>query len=135
MPTLKVSDAVMPNSNCRVNLKKLTEILSHESLMEKLTQLVKINYKKSYTANPVADREHKKWRELILTDDIVPDGSYLFLDEMGKGIISYSFLHDSDEKDTFELGWCGATHDQNKKCYLHWFINKLIIVMSKASRS
>lgn len=50
-----------------------------------------------------------KWRELILADDVIAAGSYICIDEDEKNILAYSFLHESDEEDSFDLGWCGAS--------------------------
>ena len=49
-----------------------------------------------------------KWRELIHVDDIITELSYICIDQNEENILTYSFLHNSGNKDAFDLGWCGA---------------------------
>ncbi|RDI41102.1 hypothetical protein [Falsibacillus pallidus] len=111
MPRLKVGDAAPPRASTHVDLKikTLKEIMLDEPLMNKLARLVKTNYENTHLANPVAQMEIDDWKKLILADDTLLDGSYICLDERGGEIAAYSFLHDSEEDDAYELGWCGES--------------------------
>jgi len=127
MPTLNVSDiknVVTLNIQENQNIKTLAEILCNEELIEKLTCVVKRNYQQSHLANPVAERSIETWKNMILSKDIILNGSYVYLDEE-KNIIAYSFLHDSDNKGSFELGWCGLNNSLNKSYIIH-LVNRQI---------
>ena len=108
MPKLKVSNVSNDISCDKYIIKTLNEILPNETLTEQLTLLVKRIYEETHAVNPVAEMPIAKWRELILADDVITAGSYFCIDENEGNILAYSFLHDSDEKDAFDLGWCGA---------------------------
>ncbi|WP_433744434.1 hypothetical protein [Falsibacillus pallidus] len=111
MPTLKLGAAAAPAALIRTNfkIKTLKEIMLIDPLMNKLAFMVKANYENTHMANPVAQLETDDWKRLILAEDTLLDGSYICLDEGESEIIAYSFLHDSDEGDAYELGWCGAS--------------------------
>jgi hypothetical protein len=115
-PTLKVSDVVdyIPHNIENHQIKNLGEVLSDEWLMRELTYFVKSIYEKTHEANPTADFEIDTWRKLILVDDLVKNGSYIYLDKNEKSINAFSFLHESEESDSLELGWCGAAEDEHK---------------------
>lgn len=121
MPNLKVSDVVHCISYHSEEHKIITlaEILSDETLLEKLTLLVKRTYEKTHTLNPVGEIEIEQWKRMLLADDILSDGSYIYLDNDEKNIIAYTFLHESDRENSFELGWCGAADIKNKGLILH----------------
>lgn len=123
-PTLHVSDLTEYTLNIRNNnhIRTLEEVVSNEVLMEKLTHLVKRVYEKTHLVNPVANFEVDKWQEMILADDVIQNGSYVYLDKNEKGIIAYSFLHESDKIDSLELGWCGAIDTEHK-----WLIPQLVL--------
>lgn len=117
MPVLQVKDIKneMPFSdNNNYTIKTLAEIKSNDELMEKLTRVVKENYEKAHQVNPVADVEVDEWKKLILADGTLIYGSYVHLDKRGKEIIAYSFLHESDRKNTYEFGWCGCSDKRLK---------------------
>lgn len=117
MPSLKVADVVdyPPFKSEKYEIKTLTAILSNDTLLEKLTLLVKENYEKAHIENPIKEFEIEKWKGIILSDDLVPDGSYVYLDMDEKNIVAYSFLHESDKEDSLELGWCGAIDAESKE--------------------
>ncbi|KFM99187.1 hypothetical protein DJ93_324 [Bacillus clarus] len=117
MPLLDVQTTkpIFPTNeshNTLYNLQTLSEIISKDTLMKKLAQLVKTNYEKTHLANPVATYNLETWREMILVNDLIADGSFLFLNEQEE-IIAYSFLHTSEKNNTLELGWCGTNTIQN----------------------
>ena len=113
-PKLKVEDVEdIFSSNENHNIKTLKDILSNELLMGKLAELVKRNYEQMHLANPVADIGIEKWQDLILADDVIQNGSFIYLDLDTDEIIAYSFLHESDKNDSLELGWCGSTDISN----------------------
>lgn len=121
MPTLNVSDiknVVTLNIQENQNIQSLAEIVSNDELIEKLTRVVKRNYQHSHLANPVAERSLETWKEMILSKDMILNGSYVYLDEE-KNIIAYSFLHESDKKGSCELGWCGLNNSPNKSYIIH----------------
>lgn len=109
MPKLKVTSVSNDIFCDKYIIKTLNGILPNETLTEQLILLVKRIYEETHAVNPVAEMTIAKWRELILADDVITAGSYICIDEDEKNILAYSFLHDSDEKDAFDLGWCGAS--------------------------
>ncbi|HAM82071.1 GNAT family acetyltransferase [Ornithinibacillus bavariensis] len=90
-------------------IKSLREIETRPDIITQLTKLVKRNYEETHLVNPVADLTLDKWKEMIWAEDILLDGSYVYLNEKGDGILAYSFLHKSDQQGTVELGWSGAS--------------------------
>lgn len=116
MPHLKLADIQdeLPYKSEKQEIKSLTEILSNDTLLEKLTFPVKRNYERTHVVNPVKELTLEKWKALILCDDLLADGSFVYLDKDEKNIIAYSFLHESDTKNTLELGWCGAIDMKTK---------------------
>ena len=128
MPVLKLTDVKddNPHSNEKHVLKTLEEIISNEVLVEKLTLLVKRNYEKTHLLNPVVEKGMEEWKELIFADDLLPNGSFIYLDMDEEVIVAYSFLHESDREDTVELGWCGTSETHIKEV-----IPKLILQQIK----
>ncbi|WP_155835448.1 hypothetical protein [Amphibacillus xylanus] len=118
MPTLQVTDikeeVQFSDKNNHI-IKTLADITSNNRLMEKLSLLVRRNYEETHKVNPVVDANLDEWKKLILANDTVINGSYVFLDKDGKEIIAYSFLHESDSENTYELGWCGCSDKQFKR--------------------
>ncbi|MED3656292.1 hypothetical protein P4489_18630 [Heyndrickxia sporothermodurans] len=116
MPKLTVSDIKeeLPDCSNEYRIITLAEVLSNRKLMDRLTHVVKDNYEKTHIVNPVASVGVKKWRELIVSDDIIANGSFIYVDKNENNIIAYSFLHESDKKNSFELGWCGVSNNQKK---------------------
>lgn len=115
MPTLNVSEnknVVTLNTQENQNIKSIAEIVCNEELINKLAGIVKRNYQQAHLANPVAERSLETWKKMILSKDLIPNGSYVYLDEE-KNIIAYSFLHESYKQRSFELGWCGSSNSQN----------------------
>lgn len=114
MPILDVQKIIaidtMLHSNYDVQI--LSNILSNNSLFKKLAHLVKTNYEDTHLANPVAPFPLQTWKEMILADDVLLDGSFLIIDEENE-IIGYSFLHTSEKDNTLELGWCGTHTTDN----------------------
>src|SRR5699024_6642458 len=95
--------------------KTLEEISTNSELMEELTLLVKRNYEETHRVNPVVDAQVDEWQRLILTNDTVMMGSYIILDPVEDEVMAYSFLHESDNSDVYELGWCGCSDMQYKR--------------------
>ncbi|MFE7376071.1 GNAT family acetyltransferase [Bacillus cereus] len=105
-----VSIDIVPNSH--YHLQTLSNIVSNNNLLEKLAYLVKENYEQTHLANPVASFPLQTWKEMILADDMLLDGSFLIIGEENE-IIGYSFLHTSEKDNTLELGWCGTHTTDN----------------------
>ncbi|TPV44749.1 GNAT family acetyltransferase [Bacillus dicomae] len=100
-----VSIDIVPNSN--YHLQTLSNILSDNNLLEKLAYLVKEIYEQTHLANPVASFPLQTWKEMILAEDVLLDGSFLIISEENESI-GYSFLHTLENDNTLELGWCGT---------------------------
>ncbi|WP_440897464.1 hypothetical protein ACS127_05710 [Amphibacillus sp. Q70] len=126
--TLKIANIEMDNCDIEVDytIKTLKEVLLDRTLTDELTYLVKSNYEQTHKANPVANLSTDQWKRMIFADDVISDGSYFFLDENKKSLVAYSFLHESDEEDSLELGWCGATDFEDK-----YLISQLIFYQLK----
>lgn len=110
MPTLAVEEIIDSLTAKELKegiIKNLDEIFAEEYSFTQLADLVKNNYEASHYVNPVKEMSVEEWKELIAADDILRDGSFILFNDEGE-IIAYSFLHQSENKDTFELGWCGG---------------------------
>lgn len=116
MPKLHVKEihSLLPYQRMDKNIKTVKETISDEARMHEWTLLVKKNYEHSHLVNPVARMKKEKWRERMLADDLIPEGSYMYLDNRGK-LIAYAFLHQSEHQDALELGWCGANNAENRR--------------------
>lgn len=117
LTNLKVSDVskYAPYHRGEYKFITLKEVIKNKELTGELVHLVKRIYENTHVENPVAKIEINKWWEMILADDVVSNGCYICLDRKRKNIIAYSFLHDSDEKDSLELGWCGTVAIEQKQ--------------------
>ncbi len=114
MPILQVEDALVPIFTLDSNIQTVEEMSQDKELANKLVELAQRNYTKTHMDNPVSKNIGQDvWKELVFAEDLLEKGSFVYAEE-GE-IIAYSFLHTSDEKDTFELGWCGATRDNNQE--------------------
>lgn len=103
--------------------------MSNNSFFEKLAHLVKTNYEDTHLANPVASFPLEAWKEQILADDALLDGSFVMIDEENE-IIGYSFLHTSEKDNTVELGWYG-THTTEYLSLLKLLVFKQAMYASK----
>ncbi|MFC9414494.1 GNAT family acetyltransferase [Bacillus mobilis] len=114
MPILDVQKIISIDTMLHLNydVQSLSNILSNNSFFEKLAHLVKTNYEDTHLANPVASFPLEAWKEQILADDVLLDGSFVIIDEETE-IIAYSFLHTSEKDNTVELGWCGTHNTEN----------------------
>ncbi|MED0873085.1 GNAT family acetyltransferase [Bacillus mobilis] len=114
MPILDVQKIIPIDTMLHSNydVQSLSNILSNNSFFEKLAHLVKTNYEDTHLANPVASFPLEVWKERILADDALLDGSFVMIDEENE-IIGYSFLHTSEKDNTVELGWCGTHSTEN----------------------
>ncbi|PHD19192.1 GNAT family acetyltransferase [Bacillus wiedmannii] len=114
MPILDVRKIITIDTMLHSNyaVQSLSNILSNNSFFEKLAYVVKTNYEETHLANPVASFPLEAWKEQILADDVLLDGSFVIIDEETE-IIAYSFLHTSEKDNTVELGWCGTHNTEN----------------------
>lgn len=105
MPILDVQKIIPIGTTLHSNydVQNLSNILPNNSFFEKLAHLVKTNYEDTHLANPVASFPLETWKEKILADDVLLDGSFVMIDEENE-IIAYSFLHTSEKDNTVELG-------------------------------
>lgn len=114
LPLIPVQhQSVLESSDLEYTVKSLGEIHTDKYFIEKLTDLVKFNYEETHLDNPVAEIALDKWKQLIFADDLIMDGSLLYIDETTQKILAYSFLHESEEDDRLELGWCGSERNQH----------------------
>lgn len=118
MPVLKV-DSINDDLGIAYDrlIKTLKEILINPTLKNKLLHFVRKTYEETHLDNPVADKSLKEWEELLL-DDVLIDGSLIYLDSLEQNIKAYSFLHKSAQPHTFELGWCGSVGFDFLQCLL-----------------
>ncbi|WP_391209308.1 hypothetical protein [Psychrobacillus sp. L4] len=106
MPTLKV-DAVDLEIVDDCSIRTLKEILFNPTLKINLLQFVRKTYEETHLDNPVAEKSLEEW-EKLLVEDVLVEGSFIYLDKLEQNIKAYSFLHESDQPNTLELGWCGS---------------------------
>lgn len=112
MPTLHVSSmgqGIETMCSNKFTLKTVRDILHNEAWLEKLTRLVKTNYEAAHEQNPIADLPLAEWKKLILADDVLLDGSFIYINKHQNNIVAYSLLHESTSSETYELGWCGCS--------------------------
>ncbi|MDQ0160770.1 GNAT family N-acetyltransferase [Alkalibacillus salilacus] len=114
---LAVSDVINDRSlkGKGVQIQTLEEVLMNKELTEALIHQVKTVYEETHEVNPVAHLDADQWYELIVSNDVLQDWSYIYIDSEEKSIIAYSFLHESDEIKTVELGWCGTNGMEQKQ--------------------
>lgn len=115
MPILQVKDALICTSfTLDHNIQTIAEVSQDKELTNKLVELVQRNYTKTHIDNPVSENIGQDvWEKLVFAEDLLVKGSYVYLE--GGEILAYSFLHESDDENTFELGWCGASCDKNQE--------------------
>ncbi|PEC53038.1 GNAT family acetyltransferase [Bacillus cereus] len=131
MPILDVQKIIPIDTMFHSNydVQSLSNILSNNSFFEKLAHLVKTNYEDTHLANPVASFPLEAWKEQILADDALLDGSFVMIDEENE-VIGYSFLHTSEKDNTVELGWYG-THTTEYLSLLKLLVFKQAMYASK----
>ncbi len=117
MPVLQVEDALVSTPVALdSNIRTIEEISQDQKLKSKLVELVRRNYMETHMDNPVLENiEIAVWEQLVFAEDVIADGSFVYIDEYTEEIIAYSFMHLSDTVDTFELGWCGASPDESQE--------------------
>lgn len=115
MPTLNLANIKAHNfeSNEKYRLCTVADIHENDFILKELLRLVKGNYEQSHEVNPVAKLSLNQWRDLTFSDNLIREGSFLFL--MENRIIAYSFLHKSTEENMLEIGWVGALESGYKK--------------------
>jgi hypothetical protein len=108
MPVLKIEEGDDASLKTNGVIKTLADISLDYHMINKLTQLVKNIYEQTHLDNPVAKLTLEDWQQMILADDVVMDGSLIYLNATETNVLAYSFLHDAEENETLELGWCGC---------------------------
>ena len=131
MPILDVQKIIPIDTMLHSNydVQTLPNILSNNIFFEELAHLVKTNYEDTHLANPVASFPLEAWKEKILADDVLLDGSFVMIDGENK-IIAYSFLHTSEKENTVELGW-GGTHTTENLSLLKLLVFKQAMYANK----
>ncbi|MGE6258144.1 hypothetical protein ACQKCU_09580 [Heyndrickxia sporothermodurans] len=89
--------------------------ISHSYLLNQLSILVKEIYENTHLVNPVGNHDLNKWKKMILSEDVIKQGSFIIFDEIKNEILAYSFLHNSDQNNIFEFGWCGVRDKKRKQ--------------------
>lgn len=120
-PLLKTSNIdykqVFPEFNgLDIFIQDLNIIGNNKELKFKLIDLVRENYEKAHTVNPVGVHSIQKWEELIFNEDTVPSGSYIILKD--NEIQAYSLLHYSNIPNQFEFGWRGTRENTDLRLML-----------------
>lgn len=120
-PLLKTSNIdckqVFPEFNEQdICIQDLNRIGDDKELKFKLINLVRDNYEKIHTVNPVGVHSFKKWEELIFNEDTVQGGSYIILKD--SEIQAYSLLHYSNTPNQFEFGWRGTKKNTDVRLML-----------------
>ena len=111
MPLLRTSkidiQEVFPDFNGQdICIQDINNIVNDKALKFKLINLVRENYEKAHTVNPVGVHSFQKWEELIFNEDIIQSGSFIVLKD--NEIQAYSLLHYSNTPNQFEFGWRGT---------------------------
>jgi len=121
MPLLKTSKIdfheVFPDFNEQdICIQDIKSIGDHKELKFKLINLVRENYEKAHTVNPVGVHSFQKWEELIFNEDTIQTGSFVILKD--NEIQAYSLLHYSNTPDQFEFGWRGTKENTDVRLML-----------------
>ncbi|GGA80854.1 hypothetical protein [Ornithinibacillus halotolerans] len=106
LPTIKLSNVELLPFKTH-DIKTVREIRHNHLLVNELTRLVKNVYEETHLVNPVAEFDLETWEELIFAEDLLLDGSFIYLNDNDE-VLSYSFLHKSEEENKVELGWIGS---------------------------
>lgn len=114
LPALDVADLhVQQQKKSIYHLKTVDGLLDNEPMINQFTRLVKKHYEQTHLDNPIVDLPLIDWKKLILSDDLIKNASFVYVDREGH-IVAYSCLHFSEREDTVELGWCGS-NDLNQR--------------------
>jgi hypothetical protein len=122
MPLIQISNINLevfpsPDFNQKdIYINDLKSLSVQPELRNQLIKLVKQNYEKAHTANPVAELNIDKWEGLIFNEDLVENGSFIVLEE--NEIIAYSFMHYSNVPEKWGFGWRGTRDKGNVKLIL-----------------
>ncbi|WP_419962346.1 hypothetical protein [Psychrobacillus sp. BM2] len=121
LPLLKTSNIdykqVFPEFNgLDICIQDLNRIGDNKELKFKLIDIVRENYEKAHTVNPVGVHSIQKWEELIFNEDTVQSGSYIILKD--NEIQAYSLLHYSNTPNQFEFGWRGTRENTDVRLML-----------------
>src|SRR5690625_662865 len=118
MPTLyltsDIAQEIKIKDKNKSSMLSLAEVSSNKELMSELLSLVKRNYENMHQENPIKSMDLTNWKSLILAEDTILNGSYVFIDERKNEILAYSLLHESDTMNVGELGWCGCIDNRYK---------------------
>ncbi|UYZ24184.1 GNAT family acetyltransferase [Mesobacillus jeotgali] len=90
----------------KLTIKDLYSIKDNDLLKFKLTMLIKENYSRTHSKNPVGELDFLKWEKLIFNNETNQNGSYIALKD--NEIIAYTLLHFSETPNRFEFGWRGT---------------------------
>lgn len=112
MPKLQQLEAVVEPQKAVLDVKdgdlvSLSDLKMNPKMMNSFLRLVKKNYETSHLVNPVADLPLETWREMIFSDDVIEEMSFLYVEKASVEVLAYSMLHFSEEENAVELGWCG----------------------------
>jgi len=121
MPLLRISkidfEQVFPGFNGEdICIQDLSSIDNHKELKLNLINLVRENYEKAHTVNPVGVLSFQKWEELIFNEDTIKSGSFIILKD--NEVLAYSLLHYSDMPNQFEFGWRGTKENTDVRLML-----------------
>lgn len=89
-----------------LSIKDFNSIKNNELLKSELIKLVRENYSKTHSINPVGEHDLHKWEKIIFNDETILKGSYFALKD--DEIIAYSLLHFSETPNMYEFEWRGA---------------------------
>ena len=87
-------------------IRDFDSIKNNELLRSELIKLVKENYSKTHSINPVGEHDLNKWEKLIFNHETILKGSYFA--KKDDDIIAYSLLHFSEAPYMYEFGWRGT---------------------------
>ena len=101
-------------------IRTVSQIKHDRNLMDSLVELCKSIYTETHLDNPVADLPISSWENMIL-NDLIEQNSYILLSE--NSVIAFSFMHQGDEEDGWELGWIGV-EDSSELTLLASLLNR-----------
>lgn len=110
-PILRVNHVPSVPQQADSSIMTVQEIATQAHFREQLIQLTSKNYERTHLDNPVSKHVGQDvWEKLVFANDLITEGSYVYVDQDKEELVAYSLLHQSEDKDTLELGWCGSRY-------------------------
>lgn len=111
--SIPVDDELLENMNIgdKSMVCCVKDIYHLIDLKRQLIMLVRDTYQKTHTANPLGIFDDNVWEDMIFTEDLIQEASYLILHD--QEIHAFALLHDSAVPNRLEFGWRGVKKERD----------------------